>query len=177
MTLPYALVHESLGEATSTSVTGDVDKLAENINTSFNAMQGLNEDANTVVKTDITDMGGVLSDWNTINIDMREDAENLKGGISGIQDTLENLAKDPKSLLIGLCKIAASDGISLAKSKLITPPICRVLIQKHLASYNGESTEAFLKDLHIVPANSSGDISYLKGIDFSSPIFQILFVS
>ncbi len=161
-------IHDSLGQATSTDITGDVDKLAEGINASFNSMQSMNDDVQSLSQTEITDMSGVLQDWNTLSYDLRNDLTETKENVTGVADSIKELAKDPKHLLIGLCKIAADDGISLVKSKLITPPICKVLIQKHLKSYDEQSTESYLKGLNIVPGSSNGEKSYIDGLDFSN---------
>lgn len=161
-------IHKSVSGATRTSVTDNVDDLAEKINETFNSMQGLNNDASTLVQSDINDLPDLMNSWSTISTTIPSDIDKVKGDVKALSDSIEELAKDPKSLLIGLCKIAANDGISMVKSQIITPPICRALIGKHLKESENQSTEDFLKNLNIVPDIAGGDRSYIKGLNFSN---------
>lgn len=130
-------------------------------------------------------INGVLSDVNTVfteiqNIgkDDREEAQDITGMLNGLKgsydniseaggslkEQLEELAKDPKGVAMGLVKIAATDGWNLATSRLIAAPLSKGLCKKNLVSEKNGDIEAYLKHLGVVP-DANG--SYLDGLDFS----------
>lgn len=131
------------------------------------------------------DINGVLSDVNTVFTEIqnigkedREEAEDITEMLNGIKgsydniseaggslkEKLEELAKDPKGVAMGLVKIAATDGWNLATSRLIAAPLSKGLCKKNLVSQKGGDVEQYLKNLGVVPAANG---SHLDGLDFS----------
>lgn len=160
-------IHNSIEAATETVQKESFDAFTENINDSFNAMQGLNDDVQTSVNTGVDDLASLMDRWSDISTTIPNDVEAVGDSLSSVQDSIEEMARDPKSLLMGLGKIAASDGLSMVKSKVITPPICRSLIKKHLEDRKEGDTEEFLRRLCVVPIASGSGQSYLKALDFT----------
>lgn len=143
-----------------------VDDFTGQINTALNAMQQLNVDGEEILHTEIDSTADISNAWLTLTGDL----DDVSDATSAVMDGIEEMSKDPKNLLLGLCKMAASDGISLAKSKLLAPPICRGLIQKHLVNTSDGSVEGYLHSLRVVPKEAAGGKSYLKGLDFGNSV-------
>ena len=139
------------------SVEEQIDNTSTNINNIFNAIQDLGGKANS---TNITDPKQVTATWNSLN----DGAGNIKASASQINSVAESIKSDPKSYIFGIAKLAASDALDYATSKLIAEPVAKAMIQKHLNNHDGQSPEAFLKGLRIVPDVSG---SCLNGLDFS----------
>ena len=57
------------------------------------------------------------------------------------------MAENPRQLMFGMAKIIASEGISVAQSRLIAEPVSRALIKKHLKRAPGDTAEECLKTL------------------------------
>ncbi len=163
---------ESELAAATEGVKGDIDGIVGDINTVFTEIENLKNGAGN--KAVAADPKGLLQQWE----DAVGSAENIKNAGVSLNDTLEGLAEDPKGLLFGMAKLAASDGLELAKSRLIAAPLAKALCKKHLlsskesgdnAAAKKSKTEAFLKGLGVVP---SANGSYMDGLDFSkSSIF------
>mgnify|MGYP001276878161 CR=1 FL=1 len=92
-------------------------------------------------------------------------ADKIKDAGSSLKSTIEDIAKDPKQLMFGIAKMAASEGLNLAKSRLVAAPLSKVLCKKHLVSSKGGNVDDYLKHLGVVP---NGNGSYIDGLDFSN---------
>lgn len=133
----------------------DVNNVLSDINTVFTEIQNLGKEASEMESAE--DLDGFLSDLQTGYSKIETTGGSLK-------ESLTKMASDPKKVAFGLAKIAASDGLELAKSRLIAEPLAKALCQKNLKSEKGGDVEAYLKGLGVVP-NANG--SYLDGLDFS----------
>lgn len=143
------------------SDTAELNSVVQNIGTVFDEIQNLGESP----KYSDLDIQGALD----IVESKIGSIENIKVAGSSLQDSLMVIAEDPKGLIMGIAKMAASDGLELAKSHLIAAPLSKGLCKKHLVNSSDGSVESYLKSLGIVP-NAAG--SYLGGLDFSeSTIF------
>lgn len=139
------------------SVEEQIDNTSTNINNIFNAIQDLGGKASS---TNITDPKQVTATWNSLKSGTGE----IKASASQINSVAESIKGDPKSFIFGIAKLAASDAMDYATSKLIAEPVAKAMVQKHLKNHDNQSPEAFLKALRIVP-DASG--SSLNGLDFS----------
>jgi len=117
----------------------------------------------------------VINDWDEIE----EELKTAKESSVNIKNKIEELIDDPKSFLIGFCKLAGNEAYESIKTNLVAEPLARKLIQKNLrySASSGlsdkESCERYLKSLRIVPGTRFGKTSYLHGLDFSdSTLFQ-----
>lgn len=87
--------------------------------------------------------------------------------VQSIQAELEKLAEDPGTFILGCAQLFADGTIEVAKSRLIAAPLAKALVKKHLAAYEGQSEEEFLRWIGIVPG---GNGTYLDGLDFSESL-------
>lgn len=139
------------------TVEDQIDNTSTNINNIFNAIQDLGDKAGS---TNITDPKQVTAAWNSI----KSGAGNIKASAGQINSVADSIKDDPKSFIFGIVKLASSDALDYATSKLIAEPVAKGMVQKHLKNFDDQSPEAFLKGLRIVP-DASG--SFLNGLDFS----------
>lgn len=136
--------------------TQELNAIMGNIGTVFDEIQNLGE-GNPQSDIDVdTIMADVESKIGSV--------ENIEAAGSAIGNSLETIAEDPKSLIMGMAKMLASDGLELAKSKIIAAPLSKGLCKKHLVNSSESDVEAYLKSLGIVPG---ADGKYLSGLDFS----------
>ncbi|MDD5934792.1 MAG: hypothetical protein PUC65_04375 [Clostridiales bacterium] len=161
-------LHKDISDALDTSVKDDIDELGEGITGVYDNIIQLGDDTKSLTSITETDLTSLIENVNGGVSKLEEDMKSCEESVHNVSETLEKLADDPKSFMIGLAKIGVSDGMNLAKSKLITPPICKGFIKKHLKFSENQSAEEFLKELDIVPKSSSTGISYLDGLDFTS---------
>lgn len=139
------------------STEAQIDNTMKGINNVFNAIQSIGD---TGTSTDITDPSEVTSAFNKI----KGEAGSIKQSASDLKGIMEGIKDDPKSFIFGIAKLAASDALDYATSRLIAEPIATAMVQKHLKNTDTQETEQFLKKLRIVP-DASG--SHLGGLDFS----------
>lgn len=134
----------------------NITKTVENVNAVFNSISNI---SNGVQNVDITDPGSISGTWSEIegNIDT------ITQSASEIEEMVSDVLSDPKSFLLGMSKLLASEGYELVKSNLIAAPLSKALIKKHLKSFKGDDAENFLRRLHVVPAPNG---SYVDGLDF-----------
>lgn len=136
--------------------TDKIDQVLSDVNTVYNEIENLGEDAAGTPQN----IDGVLNAWDKLS----NDAKSVEGAGSSLQSDLESIASDPKSLMFGIVKMAASDGFDLAKSRLIAAPLAKTMCKKHLVNKKGGDVETYLKFLGIVPSASG---KYIDGLDFS----------
>lgn len=134
----------------------DVSEGIKNVNTVFNEIQKIGK---TAKSTDITDPDAVMKSWDEIS----KSIDNGTSSAQEVEKKISEMASDPKQLIIGMAKLLASEGLEVAKSKLIAAPISKQLVKKHLKSSKGDNAERFLKNLQVVPAANG---SYIDGLDF-----------
>ena len=146
-----AEMYESGKEATK-----DVGKILEDINAVYNEIENLGSNG---VQTP-ANIEDVLNSWNALSGSVTE----IKNNGVDIYQRLESIAEDPKNLMFGIVKMAASGGMDFAKSKFIMENLAKSLVKKHLVSEKGGDVEAYLKSMFIVP---SANGKYLDGISFS----------
>lgn len=148
--------------------TGGIDKIVSNVNEVYSQIESLGNtaaDTSHLAGYGSLDVGQLTESWNSAvgNI------QNIEAAGSSIAGTMSEIAKDPKSLMFGIAKMAGSDGFDLAKSRLIAAPVAKLMCQRHLVNEKNGDVEAFLRYVGVVP---SGAGSYLGGLDFSrSSIF------
>lgn len=135
--------------------TKDVTKILTDINTVYNEIENLGSTGNQSPDN----IEQIMSAWDKA----AGSAENIEKAGSSIYESISDIADDPKNLLFGIAKMAASDGFDLVKSRLIAAPLAKVMVQKHLVNSKDASVEDSLKFLNVVPSATG---SYLDGLDF-----------
>lgn len=138
--------------------TQDINSILSDVNTVFNEIGNIGNTAGDL-STDNT------ADISTAWEDAVGSAENIQNAGSSLESTIMNIASDPKQLIYGIAKLAASESMELAKSKLIAGPLAKAMSQRHLVDSKGGNTEDYLKGLGVIPSASG---SYLDGLDFSN---------
>lgn len=136
----------------------DIDGILGDVNTVFTEIQNIGK---TTERTEEQDISGLLTQFDGI-------VANIEEATGSLTATFEDMAKDPKSVAMGLAKILANDGWNLAMSKA-AEGLSKGLCKKNLVFENGGEVESYLKFLGVVPSASG---SYMDGLDFSkSTIF------
>ena len=135
--------------------TKDVTKILTDINTVYNEIENLGSTGNQSPDN----IEQIMSAWD----DVAGSAQKIEEAGSSIYESISDIADDPKNLLFGIAKMAASDGFDLVKSRLIAAPLAKVMVQKHLVNSKDASVEDSLKFLNVVPSATG---SYLDGLDF-----------
>ena len=133
----------------------DFNGVIGDVSTVFNEIQNLGKKVED--QKESPDITGMLSD-------LKGSYDNVATASGSLKTQLENLAKDPKNVAMGIARIAATDGWNLAMSRLIAAPISKGLCKKNLVAEEGGDVEAYLKHLGVVPAANG---SYLDGLNFS----------
>jgi len=144
--------HAQCADATS-DLKGDINSTLSDVNTVFTEIQNIGKKD----REEAQDITGMLSG-------LEESYNNISEAGSSLKSQLEELAEDPKGVAMGLVKIAATDGWNLAMSRLIAAPLSKGLCKKNLVAEKGGNVNAYLKNLGIVP-HANG--SYIDGLDFS----------
>lgn len=138
--------------------TEKVVSVLSDVNEVYNEIQNLQAIGET--KVSVNNIDSILSAWDSA----AGSAEKIENAGSSLENTLSDIASDPKNLMFGLVKMAASETMDLAKSRLIAAPLAKVMMKKHLVNEKGGDVNAYLKFLRVVPGASG---SYLDGLDFS----------
>lgn len=137
--------------------TQDIDSIMSDINTVFNEIEKLGNTG----KSSMDNISDISKSWDSAV----GSADKIKDAGSSLKSTIEDIAKDPKQLMFGIAKMAASEGLNLAKSRLVAAPLSKVLCKKHLVSSKDGNVDDYLKHLGVVP---NGNGSYIDGLDFSN---------
>lgn len=141
--------------------TESIDSILSDVNTMYNEIEKIGETGQETPNN----IDDIMASWDSIV----GSAETIDEKAGSIESTIMDIAKDPKGLMFGIAKMAASETLELAKSKLIAAPLSKALVQKHLVAEEDGSVEAYLKSLGVVPDETG---SYLGGLDFGeSTIF------
>lgn len=135
----------------------ETNKIISDLNTAFTEIQNL---GNSTSKVNASDTSGLLDALDG----MKDSGGKLKDAGTSLKSTMEELAKDPKGVAIGLLKVIGDDGMNLAMSRLVAEPLAKELSKKNLVAQDGGDVESYLKSLGVKP-NAAG--SYLDGLDFS----------
>ena len=141
----------------------------KSISETFDALQLLRSDGEDVF-TDADVPGGIdvtnidIDTWNSIEGKI----DNLEAAGSEALKNLEEIAENPKELMLGLGNVFVGKTLDVAKSRLIAVPVSRALVKKNLKRTPNDNPEECLRSLGLVPGkNFSGEESYIHGIDFS----------
>lgn len=122
----------------------------------WSAFSQLGSDAADLTQNNDNSIDGLLGQLETIGNDFND----LKSKGSDAYNIIKNAAKNPKQIVIVLTKLLASDGLELAKSRLIAAPICSAIVDNNLRTSSTDSAESFCKRVGIVDG--------YDGMDFSS---------
>lgn len=104
--------------------TQDIDSIMSDINTVFNEIENLGNTG----KSSMDNISDISKSWDSAV----GSADKIKDAGSSLKSTIEDIAKDPKQLMFGIAKMAASEGLNLAKSRLVAAPLSKVLCKKRL---------------------------------------------
>ncbi|MCI8465283.1 MAG: hypothetical protein HFI63_05440 [Lachnospiraceae bacterium] len=137
-------------------VRGDIDSIMADINTVFNEIENLGNTGQSSVEN----VSDISAAWDSA----LGSTQNIQAAGSSLEDTIRDIAKDPKQLMFGIAKLAGSEGLNLAKSRLVAAPLSKTLCRKHFTDSEGGDAETYLKQAGVVP--SAGG-SYMDGLDFS----------
>lgn len=151
--------HKDLVEEGKKDTEG-VTKILKDINEVFNEVENLGQTG----KQTPENIEEILDAWPDLSGSMDSIGEKGKS----IYSEIEDIAKDPKNLMFGIVKMAASEGFDLVKSRLIAAPLSKALVQKHLVNDEDGNVNAYLKSLGVVPSATG---SYIDGLDFSHSQF------
>lgn len=121
--------------------TQDIDSIMSDINTVFNEIENLGNTG----KSSMDNISDISKSWDSAV----GSADKIKDAGSSLKSTIEDIAKDPKQLMFGIAKMAASEGLNLAKSRLVAAPLSKVLCKKHL---NGAYSKS-VKDIVVTETN------------------------
>lgn len=136
--------------------TASIDNILTDVNTMYNEIEKIGETGQQTPNN----VDDIMASWDSVV----GSAEAIDDAAGSIESTIMNdIANDPKGLMFGIAKMAASETLELGKSKLIAAPLSKALVKKHLVAEEDGSVEAYLKSLGVVPKNDS----YLDGLDFS----------
>jgi len=170
-------IHEQ-GNANIDETKQDVTDIMNTLSSAYGSMEklgSLGADTISEAKTDVEAVKGNIFEIEGINLDTYRQnwddavgtAENIKNNASELYTQFQSLiGNDPKKLMFGVVQLAASEGFDLVKSRLVAAPLAKVMIQKHLCDYEGQSVEEFLGFLRVVPKNGSR----LNGLDFNESL-------
>lgn len=136
--------------------TKDISKILADVNTVYNEIENLGNTGNQSPEN----IDDIMSAWDSAV----GSVENIEVAGSSLYDTVSDIASDPKNLMFGIAKLAASEGFDLVKSRLIAAPLAKTMIQKHLVSTEDGDVDAYLKFLGVIPSSTG---SYIDGLDFS----------
>lgn len=137
--------------------SGDkIGSMLSDINTVFNEVENLGETGN-VSEDDIPDISGAWSE-------AVGSAEAIEAAGSSLENTFMEIAENPKQLIFGIAKLAASESLEAVKSA-VAAPLFKAMSSRHLVNKQGGDPEEYLKHLGVVP-DASG--SYMGGLDFSN---------
>ncbi len=136
--------------------TKDVSKILGDINTVYNEIENLGQTG----KQTPSNIDDIMSAWDSAV----GSVDTIQSAGTSLYDTITDIAKDPKDLLFGIAKLAASEGFDLVKSRLIAAPLTKAMIKKHLVDTKEGDVESYLKSLGVVPSARG---SYFGGLDFS----------
>lgn len=137
------------------SETESLKTALNSLNTVFNEIQKIGETG----KTTPNNVDDIMTTWESI----AGSASTIEESKATIEKEIAIIANEPKNLIFGIAKLAASETLEVAKSKLIAAPLAKVMCQKHLVTKEGASPETLLKSLGVVP-DATG--SYIGGLDF-----------
>ena len=116
--------------------TESIDSIMSDVNTVFNEIENLGNTG----KSSVDNISDISNAWNSAV----GSAESIKNAGSSLKSTIEEIAKDPKQLMFGIAKMAASESLNLAKSRLIAAPLSKALCKKHLVSSDGGDVDSYL---------------------------------
>lgn len=136
--------------------TAGVDSILTDINTVFNEVENLGASGATS-SDDIPDIAGA---WNQAV----GSAEAIEAAGSSLESTFMEIASNPKQLIFGIAKLAASESLEAIKSA-VAAPLFKAMSSRHLVNTQGGSPDDYLKNLGVVPAANG---SYMDGLDFSN---------
>lgn len=105
--------------------TQDIDSIMSDINTVFNEIENLGNTG----KSSMDNISDISKSWDSAV----GSADKIKDAGSSLKSTIEDIAKDPKQLMFGIAKMAASEGLNLAKSRLVAAPLSKVLCKNTLS--------------------------------------------
>lgn len=105
--------------------TQDIDSIMSDINTVFNEIENLGNTG----KSSMDNISDISKSWDSAV----GSADKIKDAGSSLKSTIEDIAKDPKQLMFGIAKMAASEGLNLAKSRLVAAPLSKVLCKNILS--------------------------------------------
>lgn len=133
-----------------------VTSLLSDVNTAYNEIENLGKTGNQSAD----DIEAILSAWDS----KTGSVETILDAGSSLESTMADIASDPKKLMFGIAKLAASEGFDLVKSHLIAAPLAKTLCKKHLVNTKDGDVDEYLKYLGVVPTATG---SYIDGLDFS----------
>lgn len=136
--------------------TKDISQILGDINTVYNEIENLGQTGNQSPDN----IDDIMSAWDSAV----GSVENIEAAGSSLYNSISDIASDPKNLMFGIAKMAASEGFDLVKSRLIAAPLAKTMIKKHLVNSDDGDVDSYLKFLGVVP---SANGSYLDGLDFT----------
>lgn len=154
----------------------EVNENIKNVAQVYSAMTNIKNDAqNTVADMESFDVDTIVQGSQELKRSIEENGAQAQSAMGQLEETFTQMANDPRTFILGIGQIGASEVFEIFKSKYVAGPLALGLSKKHLRTSEGESDAALeetLKRMRIVPGTKNGTTSYIKGLDFSqSTIF------
>lgn len=144
----------------------------QNIVTMYSSMENIGTDIKNAA-TDTSSLDDALIKANGLIDSIQSNGAKAEEAAGNLKTTITNIAQDPKSFILGMGQLVASEGFEVFKSKLIVAPLATGMAKKHLMTSEGQSDEeleTIIKNMRIVPGTKNGNTSYIDGLDFSDSV-------
>ena len=136
--------------------TSGVEKILTDINTVYNEIESL---GNTGLSSE-DDIADILKAWDGVN----DSVKNIAQAGGSLESTISDIASNPKKLLFGIAKLAASETFDLVKSRLIAAPLAKTMCKRHLVDEKDGDVDAYLQHCGVVPTSTG---SYIDALNFT----------
>lgn len=147
----------------------ETNDMLQNVATMYSAMQNIGSDIKNI-DTSTSTLDEALSQAQGMVDSIQKNGSEAGEAAGNLKTAVTDIAKDPKSFILGMGQLVASEGLEIFKSKLIVVPLATGMMKKHLmtsSNQSDEELEAILKNMRVVPGTKNGTISYIDGLDFS----------
>lgn len=144
----------------------------KNIATMYSSMENIGSDIKNTA-TNTSSLDDALKKATGLVDSIKSNGAEAEAAAGNLKTTITDIAQDPKSFILGIGQLVASEGFEVFKSKLIVAPLATGMAKKHLMTSEGQSDEELetvIKNMRIVPGTKNGNTSYIDGLDFSDSV-------
>lgn len=144
----------------------------KNIATMYSSMENIGSDIKNTA-TNTSSLDDALKKATGLVDSIKSNGAEAEAAAGNLKTTITDIAQDPKSFILGIGQLVASEGFEVFKSKLIVAPLATGMAKKHLMTseeQSDEELETVIKNMRIVPGTKNGNTSYIDGLDFSDSV-------